>query len=125
MKKNDFRCGIFVRYSNTIFRVTQILKGALYLEHPEGGYGSHKFEAVEGIELTPEILVNNCGFKKDKTYCFHHKKFRHLILWENQTGFEFLFYGQNGASTQIENLHSLQNWFYALTGEELTIKGLI
>ena len=75
------------------------------------------------IPLTEEWLLK-FGFKK--------RKYKHLFIWENKitisqflhethshfsikTGFDIRF------TPILESIHQLQNLYFALTGEELTI----
>ena len=75
-------------------------------------------EDYKPIPLTPEILIKS-GFKSNPTMggMFWVKRNRTKIqLRTTETGYvEYLH------SAPCDHLHQLQNIYYALTGEELTI----
>jgi hypothetical protein len=72
----------------------------------------------EPIELTEEWLVK-FGFEfnnLNETHYFENFSFR-LHLRENE-----FFYNWIGGNIFIQHVHRLQNLYFALTGEELTIE---
>lgn len=81
-------------------------------------------ERLSGIPLTKEWLLN-LGFKKDSDgsfikndiSIFLDKRFKtNLFLQENQDNFKWFSY-----ECKIQYVHQLQNLYFALTGDELTI----
>lgn len=92
-----------------------------FTELPDTGvmYGSDRYE---GILLTPEIL-KAAGFEMDGT-C-------QVPEWVHPSGFRFFdWYGTECCSVRmmgsfdvdLHYVHQLQNFFFALTGQELDIK---
>lgn len=87
-------------------------------DHPDmgGNYGLY------GIPLTEEWLINNAGFKVDDMADLG--EYVHLIISHPE-----LYLNWNEGSiwigeynTKCKYAHQLQNIYFALTGEELTIK---
>lgn len=83
-------------------------------------------ENVSGIELTPEILTEKCGFIKDETSEFggwtikisESESIR--IINDSMVGYCWPLYGN--APVLVNYLHKLQNLFYCLTGKDIEIK---
>jgi hypothetical protein len=79
-----------------------------------GSLGEHM--NTELIPLTEEWLVK-FGFE---TYKFDHKENQYrlkdrLVVVRNESFYDY------GSSVKVDYVHQLQNLFFALTGEELTI----
>jgi len=70
------------------------------------------------IPLTPEIL-ENCGFEKLPHY-FSVERF-HITKQDNSDYWWTAFNKNNAHINKIKYLHQLQNLYFALTGQELTI----
>lgn len=120
MRATDLRIGNYVRYLNKLAKVRQIRSNKILLKSigiPQIVYVDY----IEPIELTEEILLN-CGFeKKEFDYfilkygnneCYFSYKRNNLELCRNM---------QTTASSKIKYLHQLQNLYFALTNQELTI----
>jgi len=77
---------------------------------------------MEGVPITPDVLVK-CGFVKDgNEYYLGHKALRDMDLKASEYAGDWSIYlhktnWQNSVRTFY--LHSLMNLFFALTGEEL------
>lgn len=78
------------------------------------------------IKLTPELL-EKCGFE---FYHIGHNDFglvggftgaKGIIINQYKDGIFGFDYGEEGNVTELIYLHQLQNLYFALTGEELTI----
>lgn len=84
------------------------------------GYCVYPFEHLEGISLTLEIL-EKCGLTFDKCFFFKGERlgFSAIVL---QTIDHSLKIDSPFGMTKLQYLHQLQNWFFALTGEELEMK---
>ena len=109
MKANELRIGNFVLTSNDF-----IVKSY----SPEGLYNLLKdIEKIKPIPLTEEWLLK-FGFEKKLRYAgitvFYIKSFE----LKYSHGSDIFIYDK----TLIKYVHSLQNLYFALTGEELTIK---
>lgn len=73
-------------------------------------------EEMKPIPLTEEILLK-CGF--DTESIPYHCINGNVVIYYSQGDFLCKYTGH-----EIKYLHQLQNLYYALTGTELTIKGL-
>lgn len=109
----------------------------VHIQLPTGGGTDVDIKTIEPIPLTPEWL-ERCGFKEEKKgfYVNYNRKDtegccldfltlrRHEVSAFYELGREhedyFELYTQN--KHRILHLHQLQNLYFALTGEELTIK---
>jgi hypothetical protein len=79
---------------------------------------------ITGIPLTEEWLLK-FGFEKSKTFqgwpsMRHTNAGLHLIA--NNDHFEVLMIGSSCIITTVKYVHQLQNLYFALTGNELTIQ---
>ena len=68
------------------------------------------------IELTEEWLLK-FGFEKDNELNFVKFSFK-VHFWSNYNSY---MYGWVGGNIELKYVHQLQNLYFALTGEELTI----
>lgn len=84
----------------------------------------------EGISLTPEIM-EKCGFEamgddgkdSDGWRCYYTARYNdsgkdYFCVWNDEPGYLM----DNFSSAPLLYVHQLQNLYFALTGEELTIK---
>lgn len=124
MKVNELRIGNLVSFNgsnNSIGQVTAIKKALITgLETVRIGFREdklHKLSDIKPIPITEERLLK-FGFKrfpwglvKGNLLFKDDLKCSNLIL---QVG--------NGFNSEIKYVHQLQNLYFALTGEELTIK---
>lgn len=76
-------------------------------------------DQIEPIPLTEEWLLKFSFEKEDEEY-FHKSKYAPVLI-ECDNGWADSF-EERQASKIINYVHQLQNLFYALTGEELTLK---
>ena len=107
MKANELRLGNLIDRKDYICKVTKIEEGGIITEPLE--YKGERFveQRVEPIPLTEEWLVK-FGFKKGSKGWFK--------TLSNNHKFNFYMY-----KNLCSNVHQLQNLYFALTGEELTI----
>lgn len=79
------------------------------------------FQELEPIELTEEWFLR-FGFKKEIESEYTRDSFcmGKVSLWNKNLDFSVLIFMPT--STEIKYVHQLQNLYFALTGEELTIK---
>lgn len=71
---------------------------------------------IEPIPLTPEIL-EKCGTVEGRCFYTNDKQ---LIIWRDLVYSKYWF-DCNNQKIEIKSLHQLQNIYFALTGEELTV----
>ena len=107
MKANELRIGNHIRYRNEIIEVqsTDILSAEL---------SPSDFSA---IILTEEWLLK-FGFKRFPWGLV----VGNLLFKDNLKCTELTFEVGNGFRVEIKYIHQLQNLYFALTGEELTLK---
>jgi hypothetical protein len=118
MKTNEVRVGNRVLFAEdgTEFIVTDIVGSGLNVKNEEENTWIEA-DQFEGIPLTGEWLLK-FGFDE------------HAIGYYNKDFVIFLSYANTGLhqyrlrdfNTIIKYVHQLQNLYFALTGEELTIK---
>lgn len=124
MKANELRIGNYVQYKyGNIEVVSEIKTECLSLERE---LVQTKYEWVTGIPLTHEIL-EKCGFIKHRVLLYTYFELRPVtgginIRFEDN---EILLFIESDEGRDrllhIKSLHSLQNLYFALTGEELKI----
>jgi hypothetical protein len=120
MKASELRIGnLVMRYSN----IMEILgrgndSADLILLQPNTRVNWRMlYSDIFGIPLTEEWLLK-FGFELDHTnQSWHHRTF---VLGEFEMEELVGEYGYN--QTKLQYVHQLQNLYFALTGEELTIK---
>ena len=130
LRPRDIRVGNNIRYSHehgeayTGYVVTaDIIHQAEVYENTPDDYMFDRFGfAFEGIPLTPDILLNKCGFEKIKGYYVNKAKDDcHIAMVEYPEHFSVTITGSFGMVDikSVRDVHQLQNVFYFLTGEEL------
>jgi len=79
-------------------------------------------EDYSPIPLTPEVLVEWCGWNRDKNKYWKSwgKNGFHIILWDDYYDAFKLELGLHHYKV-LDTLNHLQNLFYFLTGEELVV----
>lgn len=86
----------------------------------------YSYGYIEPIPLTEEILLK-CGFSitesilHENTNAYEIKSWGRIVLINGILQSDE-FYFLDGLSTEIKYLHQLQNLYFALTNEELTIQ---
>ena len=132
MKANELRPGNLILgvYEQEIDRGNGIIEDVEYEEvvtflgydpfeeyfWVEGG-GVDDYDIFNPIPLTEEWLKRfGCVKSKDRSYFWHDSN---LTLCFNDNG---LFIESFVGKLYIKHVHTFQNLYYALTGEELTIK---
>lgn len=116
MKASELRIGNFVKSIDIEYVVSQIdvhgnIKGV------EGDTSFNIDKTTEPIPLTEEWLLK-FGFQKNGCYYISEETNIEFYLTNGKLYCEL--YGET--IFNIENVHQLQNLYFALTGEELTIK---
>jgi hypothetical protein len=129
MKANELRIGNFIMFSETgaKFRVVEIDNYGFRVANAneDTWIGNYNFE---GIPLTEEwllklgfILLSESKYSKkfecinNDSFCFSFPK-----LGANVHHYGMSYRGE--LLSNIKHVHQLQNLYFALTGEELTIK---
>jgi hypothetical protein len=137
MKPQDLRIGNYISYENTTHIVSGIINNKIYswwvkdgkpvIEYEQKDIGGAQVEnpyidvvsRYEPIPLTEELLLK-VGFKTDS----FNNYFKQNLAIDFETLYISVFENEDWVEITItcEYLHQLQNLYYALTKEELTIK---
>lgn len=132
MNPNEVRRGNLVKYDNRIFAIDTISKKFPTLDSTEFGIGVVRWHHLKGIEITPEIMENQCEFVKESEGVFatmHNLFDMDLVKVHNGYRPE-IWQGDDFNSADepqiiylepIEFLHELQNLWSVLAREELEI----
>lgn len=130
IKPTDLRIGNYVSCStHGNLNVTCIEENCIGLEITENNSIYLEFDEIELIPLTEEWLVNFDFYKGKKFY----SDGRIYLEYSNEGGFKFSLFPEEdendvvqyastpmGAQT-IHYVHQLQNLYWAITGEEITL----
>jgi len=120
MKAQDLRIGNYYHW---------YAESKIYLyEIQAKDFCKHNIKNFEPIPLTEEWLLK-FGFEKVRidytlTHCYHYQN-EYCWIYLIHGGFEFEFITGNhrfNLMRNFEHVHQLQNLYFALTGQELTIK---
>lgn len=125
MKANELRIGNIVSYrGETECEVTSVGSNgfeSIKLDKYCNVYGSDDVFEYLGVPLTEKWLLK-LGFKEASSLMWDGVEFEKEYLG-NKFTVDVEMYVYNGCWTQkIKYVHQLQNLYFALTGEELTIK---
>ena len=127
IKANELRIGNFIEYDGRIFQIDTISNEFPTLNTDEFGIGVVDWNNIQPIPLTEEWLLN-FGFGIDEEYdntFIDNTSLKNEIIRVSIDSHYFtidLFCGQVLEIPNIKYVHQLQNLYFALTGEELTIK---
>jgi len=114
MKANALRIGNYVDSENGIGKITCIEEKRVCVDCDKLTYTP--IDIVRAIPLTKEWLIK-LGFKKDSDL---NSLFSLNGINCNTSNMEFTL--GSGKIKEIKYVHQLQNIYFALTGEELTVK---
>jgi hypothetical protein len=118
LEGKDLRVGNYVLvYGTDVFKCAGIDERMFYTYRDDGQREGYSLAAVSPIPLTTEIL-EKCGFERDTVTKTEVYRFPKLSLMRGLDN-EYRFFDIKSAP--IKYLHQLQNLYFALTGEELTI----
>lgn len=133
MESKDLRIGNYVKLKgfDNFYKVSEIYFSGIECNFEEGKkkHFANRIDNFEPIPLTPEIL-EKAGFERvGRNYQIKHELPTKRIFivsdtWISGTWQNWAF-SLNDENQQIfvalHSLHQLQNLYFALTGEELTI----
>jgi hypothetical protein len=133
MEARELRIGNFVYYANKPMAILQL--SADGMQQVETGYGAECGYVGERdltpIPITEEWLLN-FGFEIEiyehdcKDYKCYKKinedTFNIFIIEESQSDVDYWRMLDIDMKVEIKHVHQLQNLYFALTGEELTLK---
>lgn len=124
IQANELRIGNWLFFFNRLEPGRYIQVTGRMLAHAQdfgdGGFGPY----YDGIPLTPEIL-EKAGFKKH--YFFNEWDFPTYLKWDIRphANDEYKIYYDGELledAAPLKYVHQLQNFYFALTGEELIIE---
>lgn len=126
IKATELRIGnYFIGNDGNYYKVIEIKRGAGngFPDYYFGGINSHSECLTDKplpIKITSDIL-KRCGFYSNNGNEFIHPKLTGLIFL-NPNSFNFNSISAKELHIDApDNLHQLQNLYYAITGEELTV----
>ena len=114
MKANELRIGNIIEINGDIVEVTGVMEHGIYFG--KHGYIVNLLDFIKPIPLTDEILRDWCWFNKA------------LRVEDGLTkhGIDLVAAGDayydNRTGREITTLHQLQNYVYAVSGNELEVK---
>lgn len=124
VKKNELRLKNLLKRGEDIVIVSAIFISHFNCVNEESGidYGNNHQNNFQPIPLTEEWLLK-FGFVKIGT----NYENKWLVLWGNikTKSIDFVLnepHSRKRKITELKHVHQLQNFYFALTGEELTIK---
>ena len=126
MKAKELRIGSLINYNGIICKVEAISNEYVSVSGYEANrYIPVKIEDAKGIVLTKEHLLDSGFWKVYHNLVDIFDKYR-LRIYLAQTGASNVFFTEPNSTTahyfiSIEYVHELQNLYFAMTGEELTI----
>ena len=113
MEAKELRIGNYVRWNNTAVSQMELSDFSNWYNDEN----SHEYgDFIKPLPLTEEWLLK-FGFKFKEEYKEFYLK--NITLSVRKNFFEFDYYGD---IVNIKYVHQLQNLYFALTGEELTLK---
>lgn len=88
----------------------------------KGGWNRSLVDKLAPIPITPELL-GRCGFKKlNAGWINDSGSLTFYVKSQDANGYYKMAYGTRNYNARFLFVHQLQNLYFALTGEELTIK---
>lgn len=123
IKANELRIGNRINVGKKNYVVTEIIRGFVRCSIAHRENILCELKEIKPIELKSEHLlgIENCiefSSRYQKSY-----KIGNYILVANTFGeVSFLFFEEGDSCQRIKYIHQLQNLYFALTGEELTVK---
>ena len=117
MEAKELRIGNIIEWNKTPFNVCVI--------HPdkiENELWCKSLNEIHPIPLTEEWLVK-LGFISDSLGGFNSPRSMNIYFLDKHINICYAKYAESGVKLEhIKYVHQLQNLYFALTGEELTIK---
>lgn len=117
MKASELRIGNLVTYNGKEISITPNALFEFYYIHNTHANSKIDRRDYKPILLTEEFLLR-AGFKKGTLiYKNDSFNFNGEIVFKGEDSFRYF-----GTNAKLKYVHQLQNLYFALTGEELTIK---
>jgi hypothetical protein len=120
MKPAELRIGNLVEYNRNVVECVDVMCDGINTKYIEG----INIGFIQPIPLTEEWLVK-FGFEEEKdndgVFGFKLKNFWYINEYQFRLS-NFIDTESMVIDNKIHHIHQLQNLYFALTGEELTIK---
>ncbi len=118
----DLRIGNWITVSEVVYRVTRVSETKVNFKGQKGGFSQ---EELQPISITQEIL-ESAGFKQRGKTNLYDKVPDEGFTYQLHSDKIMIFHrGDNTLchwlNTRIVFLHQLQNFYYCLTGREISI----
>jgi hypothetical protein len=116
MKPAELRIGNLVEYNRNVVECVDVMCDGINTKYIEG----INIGFIQPIPLTEEWLLR-FGFDRHIKFSNHNGWL--LNGWFiNSKNYDFMVLGSSVVLAKIKHIHQLQNLYFALTGEELTLK---
>jgi hypothetical protein len=126
MKANELRIGNFLQSDTNIIKIVGVVKKDIYYYHNKKNLYVLELNNFKPIPLTEEWLIK-FGFEK-KIDCYKNINYNFNGYFASFDCDNPMWFGEDGCCEQvtikdnIKYVHQLQNLYFAVTGEELTMK---
>ena len=126
MNCKDLRLDNVVLYKGVVVSINELLQTGCGVISADLSINCGSFySTIEPIQLTDEILCEWCGFKISPCQGFYFDVDHELQIYITRNHAISLINrqdeGEHYLLRKIRFLHQLQNLYFALTGEELTV----
>jgi hypothetical protein len=122
IQATSLRLGNYIYYNeNELLNILMIDKSLLRVAigiDPEHGDFLCSCDRISGIPLTEELLLK-MGFEKFGNY--YHNKINEVFSIVTRAGRFYVCWDDKDYLIQVDTVHALQNAFYLLTRQELTL----
>jgi len=124
MRINELRIGNYVLFGSTNCKVIEIQEDCFYAENSSQEILKNTWAKLKPIPLTEDWLLNFGFVKSDNQYNRFEKGAIGVVLLENNHCVDIYdSYNEFHTSLVLINyIHQLQNLYFSLTNEELTLK---
>lgn len=121
MQSSELRIGNYVNSKNDgIIKITNISENSVAVSENHC-YNHIPIHLIKPVKINKEWLLNH-GFKKHETYSLIDIKTGSLELMNIFEMYFRPYFKGKSINVDIEHVHQIQNLYFALTGEELTLK---
>ncbi len=116
MKASELRIGNLITYQGNLITVSGVVNNTIYYENGKNfDSNSVSYTPFEPIPLTEDWLLK-FGFVNGEKEHFSFTKNMDLRILGSEADYNGIWFGR------LESVHQLQNLYFALTGEELTVR---
>lgn len=125
IKSSEIRIGNIIKvHVAGNFKVIDIGKHSVSFEGLELK-GLYDYSILYGVPLTPELLVDNCGFHVTSKGFYQHPDWYNISLKYARGTYQIRCNFMDIIANNIDYVHQLQNLYHDLCHKELEIKNLL